>query len=264
MKRLLLKIIRVSVRLIARAHPSLPQSLERELKQMQGKGDGGLSVDLEAKTSINFLNKFKISSPIILDVGANVGLYTEQILKLVPNARIYAFEPSNMAIVQLKNKFHDDPRVNIISKALGDDESYSNLWSDLPGSGLASLTKRRLDHFNIQFEESQVVHVVTLDSVMKDLNLEPDLLKMDVEGHEFSILMGATKTINSLSVIQFEFGGCNIDTRTFFQDFWYFFEKSNFSLFRISKNGPIPIYYYSEDDEYFSTTNFVAVRNQSN
>ena len=45
-----------------------------------------------------------------------------------------------------------------------------------------------------------------------------DLLKLDVEGHEL-YLLSAKKFISKISVIQFEFGGCNIDTRTYFRDF---------------------------------------------
>ena len=53
-------------------------------------------------------------------------------------------------------------------------------------------------------------------------NQEIDIMKLDVEGHELDVLEGSRKTINSIKLIQFEFGGCNIDSKTFFQDFYYF------------------------------------------
>lgn len=34
--------------------------------------------------------------------------------------------------------------------------------------------------------------------------------------------------------VTFEFGGCNIDTRTYFQDYWYFFKTFGFRVFRIT------------------------------
>jgi len=55
-------------------------------------------------------------------------------------------------------------------------------------------------------------------------------------------------------------GGANIDTRTFFQDFWYFFAKHNYDLFRITPFGVQKIDEYKERDEFFSTTNFIAIR----
>jgi hypothetical protein len=62
-----------------------------------------------------------------------------------------------------------------------------------------------------------------------------------------------------IRALQFEFGGCNIDTRTFFQDFWYFFKSYNFDIYRVGPFGVKEIVAYSELDEFFSTTNFIAV-----
>ena len=59
---------------------------------------------------------------------------------------------------------------------------------------------------------------------------------------------------------QFEFGGTNIDTRTYFRDFWYFFKECGFILYRITPLGAELIRTYRESDEYFMTTNFIAVK----
>jgi hypothetical protein len=83
---------------------------------------------------------------------------------------------------------------------------------------------------------------------------------MDVEGHELSVLKGGLANLEKIKVIQFEFGGCNIDTRTFFQDFWYTLTPLGFSIFRISPSGRIKIERYSEEEEYFKTSNFIAAR----
>jgi hypothetical protein len=56
------------------------------------------------------------------------------------------------------------------------------------------------------------------------------------------------------------FGGCNIDTRTFFQDFWYFFMEQNFRIWRITPSGIFQVKSYSEYDESFVTTNYIAAR----
>jgi hypothetical protein len=84
---------------------------------------------------------------------------------------------------------------------------------------------------------------------------------MDVEGSELKILEGMGVFIKRIKLIQFEFGGCNIDSRTFFQDFWYYFKKHNFDLFRITISGPKKIKEYSESDEFFKTTNYIALNN---
>ena len=47
--------------------------------------------------------------------------------------------------------------------ALGKEIGEMTLYYNKPGSGLASLSKRRLEHFNIDFDESEIVKVDTLD-----------------------------------------------------------------------------------------------------
>jgi len=82
---------------------------------------------------------------------------------------------------------------------------------------------------------------------------------MDVEGNELKVLDGALNMLASKRIrfIQFEFGGCNIDSRTFFQDFYYLLNK-DFQLYRIVQDGLFPINHYKECYELFMTTNFLA------
>ena len=60
--------------------------------------------------------------------------------------------------------------------------------------------------------------------------------------------------------MQFEFGGCNIDSWTHFQDFYYFFRDAGFRLYRLGPKGLDLIERYSELDEAFTTTNYFAQR----
>jgi hypothetical protein len=83
---------------------------------------------------------------------------------------------------------------------------------------------------------------------------------MDVEGHELEVLQGARRTLEDIRIVQFEFGGSNIDTRTFFQDFWYFFDEIDFQIYRLTPSGPIIVSSYSEQDETFRSTNYFAIR----
>jgi len=82
---------------------------------------------------------------------------------------------------------------------------------------------------------------------------------LDVEGHEYAVLQGAKELIerNKIQFIQFEFGGCNIDSRVFFQDFFYFLSPK-YKIFRVLKDGLYPINEYSENLEVFSVTNYFA------
>jgi FkbM family methyltransferase len=256
----LLKAVRIIVRLIAKTNSDLPKFLELDLKHMQGKGSGANSVVAEARMAIHFLSKLGIQNPVVFDIGANVGTYSVAILEMNPQVTIFAFEPSSSARNILEQRFTGNDKIKIFPLALSNSVFTGTLWSDVAGSSLSSLTKRNLNHFGIKFDYKEQVEVVTLDSWRETSLIVPDLIKMDVEGHELDVLKGGIKTLALAKVVQFEFGGCNIDTRTFFQDFWYLLTGAGFKIYRISHSRPVRIMYYSEDDENFTTTNYLAVR----
>ena len=65
---------------------------------------------------------------------------------------------------------------------------------DSAGSGLASLTKRKLDHFNIDFSKEEKVDIDTIDNYCAENSIDHiHLLKIDIEGHELDVLSGSKR-----------------------------------------------------------------------
>jgi len=228
---------------------------------LQGKGYGAFSIPEEINACKKLFRNNNIK--IIFDVGANEGNYTKELLKTYNEANYYLFEPNFLNYEKLKSDFFQLKNIRIINKALSDKNGFDFLYSDKSGSGLGSLFKRRLDHFNINFDNKEKINLIRLDTFLQDdyKDIIIDYFKMDVEGSELKILEGMGVFIKRIKLIQFEFGGCNIDSRTFFQDFWYYFKKHNFDLFRITISGPKKIKEYTESDEFFKTTNYIALNN---
>jgi FkbM family methyltransferase len=222
----------------------------------QGKGWGSGTVNLEVKAAARLLGD---NPKLCVDVGGNRGSYTKLLLREF-KTRVVVFEPNKKNYQILLDTFSSDNRVKVENLALSNKNTVSTLFADSDGSGLASLTKRRLDHFNIPFDFAEQVTTIRFEDYWKDKLGSPEigLLKLDIEGHELSALDGVGRAIDHIDLIQFEFGGCNIDTRTYFQDFWYFFKQHSFDIFRIGPFGLQKIERYSERDEYFSTTNYFA------
>lgn len=251
------------------------ESLVILAQYLMGIGSGGLVVDSGEKIALTLLvrkhNSHKIikhrgQPPIcIFDIGANVGQFAgiaKAVLQGNPYS-IHCFEPGAYTFDKLKANIKNDKRFFLNNTAMGKSVKTSTLYYDEAGSGLASMTKRNLEHFGIDFSLSESILVDTLDNYCERRRIDTiDLLKMDVEGHELDVLSGATRLLEERRIysILFEFGGCNIDTRSFFQDYFYFFKKyGNSQFFRITPSGYLfPLGSYREINEQFRTTNFLV------
>ncbi len=233
--------------------------INRLHNHINGIGFGGFPSIIKEVESIS---KFIPEGKIVIDVGGNIGDYSEQIINNFNPNELHIFEPSSKNVDKLKKRFENNKNVRINGIGLSNESNKSMLYSNTIGSGLGSVYKRRLDHFNIKFDETETIELMRFDKYWKDNEKTIDIFKIDVEGHELKVLEGIGDLIKSIKVIQFEFGGCNIDSKTYFQDFFYFFKKNGFQMFRISPYKPIPIERYDENDENFLTTNFLSV-NQS-
>jgi FkbM family methyltransferase len=129
---------------------------------------------------------FRSTDRVVIDCGANIGLFTLQALHQGAE-RVLCFEPSPDTAACLRENTKGDPRVTIIEKGAWDKEEtlfFSTASAENPGSHHLS------DAGNIQ------VPVTTIDSVVSGAHLQRlDLIKMDIEGAEIKALLGARETI---------------------------------------------------------------------
>ena len=175
---------------------------------------------------------------------------------------MYLFEPSAAHMALAKQSVTGN--VLFFDVALADGDRAATLYKNADVTSLASLTKRDLGWREIRMDLTESVQVRALDSVFADEHVDfIDLLKIDVEGHELDVLSGACDTLASGRVrfVQFEFGGCNIDTKTHLRDFFRFFEKLRYSLYLVRPHGKLlPLPEFREIYEQYTTTNYLAVR----
>lgn len=234
--------------------------LEKQVMRGLGKGHGTKTVAAEVRYVERLLGP--IRPKLCVDIGANVGAYSDELLRRFPGAEVWAFEPSATNVEKLTARFRDEPRFHLQPVAVGEADGDATLFADSPGSGLGSLSKRDLSYLGLDFDHSETIRVIRFEPFWRDTlgGAVIDLLKLDVEGHELAALRGAGEAIAHCRAVQFEFGGCNIDTRTYFRDFWDFFSAHGFALHRITPFGLTHIARYSERDEVFTTTNYIAAR----
>jgi FkbM family methyltransferase len=153
------------------------------------------SIDLEKEALlINPISKFFSNlgeNFIFVDIGANHGAWSLEASKYF--RFIYAFECHPVLCVFLKKRFKGKDFIKLKEVALSDNESFHNLFVPLvEGDQLTSRASLNQDA-NIGFNQvSFQVNSCTLDSF--SLN-QVALIKIDVEGHEFSVLKGSSSTI---------------------------------------------------------------------
>ena len=130
---------------------------------------------------------------IVLDVGANIGLYTLEAAKAVgATGRVIAIEasPGHISTIGKSVGLNGFQNVDIISSAVGDVEGMTTLT--LPeganhgmftlGSVAGSVTMR--------------VNAKRIDDILDEQKaLSVDFIKMDIEGSELVALKGATQTL---------------------------------------------------------------------
>ena len=247
---------------------SCQKYIARKIRKSQilaGIGSGGSVENSGEKSILKKLKSIKQDSYCLFDVGANKGDFTKLILDFFGNeiVKIHSFEPSKATFELLSNNIKSDKAI-LNNKGLGKEAGTFPFYTDFPGSGTASLTKRKLDFLGVDFDYSEDVLIDTLDDYCLANNIKDiDLLKIDVEGHELDVLEGSKEMLKKkiFKMVSFEFGGCNIDTRTFLKDFYYLFKEFGFLLYRITPSGYFfPLGSYNEKLEMFRTTNYIGIR----
>jgi hypothetical protein len=109
-------------------------------------------------------------------------------------------------------------------------------------SGLNSLYRRDgLQHLNLPAQDNtEVVWLDTVDHYCSWNNIPTvDFIKLDVEGHELEVLKGMEESLKkaSIKMIQFEYGGCNIDARILLKDIWDYLKSFPYSFHKIYQQG---------------------------
>lgn len=160
---------------------------------------------LEAPEKIlfQFAKPFLPANPVIFDVGAHKGSYTEYVLSEIPAADCFLFEPNKYLCSFLKSRHKAFN--TLVGAVSGPQDFYEceGKWDEL-----SSMYKRPV--FNGLPVSAGKVACITIDQFCSDMSIERiDLLKIDVEGAELDVLRGAEKMLSDkkITFLQVEYGG---------------------------------------------------------
>ena len=144
----------------------------------------------------------------IMDVGANIGIFTMAVKQKAPQAKVYAFEPipDTFHVLEENVRLLEGPEVHLDNVAIGAEdhgEKTLTLFPNMPGNStsvpaLKAENKPVMDQIFgketadfLYQSETRTVRVRTLSSIIREQGIEHvDYLKIDVEGSEISVLDG--------------------------------------------------------------------------
>lgn len=196
---------------------------------------------IDEKAELIVFSEFAKHSRMVLDVGANTGLFSIVASKVNHQAEIFAFEPYSVNAVRLKNnlELNSIGNVHVKEEAIGavDGKLMLSVPSDKRICQVSSLNKEFSKMFfskDVVYEEV-VVECRTIDAMFNAEGVSfLDLIKLDVESYEVEAFKGGLHTIREKRPVIL----CEIfvdeEREMFFNDF---LKEFNYYLFLVTPIG---------------------------
>jgi FkbM family methyltransferase len=174
---------------------------------------------------------------IFIDVGANVGALTLPVADYLERGHVYAVEPTDFAFAKLRKNLDLNPRISsrvtpIQSFVASETATVSELvaYSSWPVTGHDD---KRQHPVHKGVPQTARCGQVTLDGLIEAHHIEHvSLVKIDTNGHEFSVLSGATRCLEQLRpAVVFE--ACEyllVPPRPTFEDFAKLFTSYDYTI----------------------------------
>jgi FkbM family methyltransferase len=141
-----------------------------------------------SEIELNYVCRLVPKGAVTVDVGANCGLYTRELARC--SRQVHAFEPARQMADLLRRTSASNVTVHEV--AVSDQDGVATLSVPVDGDqavhSLASIEQRQ----DAKPCATELVRTARLDGLVRD---HVAFVKIDVEGHELSVLQGATGII---------------------------------------------------------------------
>lgn len=194
---------------------------------------------------LNAFSKLIHHGDIILDIGANTGLYSIVSSIASQETIIYAFEPNPINLVRLNRniELNSISNISIIPFAVGN--SNQEISFTVPEDDSLSDTSSAVESFSKSTYRGELkwknikVSQVRIDDFIKSHNIAKiNMLKIDVEGYEIEVLKGSMQSILRWKPVILIESFLNDDKRTFLEKF---VQEAGYTIYLIFKEGIVRI-----------------------
>lgn len=181
----------------------------------------------------NTLKQFNFYPKHIVDIGANHGTWTREVLQHFPEAYYTLLEPQHW----LKDSFQDileiNPKVQFYPVGAGEQEGYFQ-FTIVDRDDSCSFRYTEEEAKAAGFEQIEIP-VVTLNNLLSNSELPiPDIIKIDAEGLDIEVLKGANSFFGKTEIFMVEAGVVNKLFDNSFLKLINFMDTNGYRLFEIT------------------------------
>lgn len=180
-------------------------------------------LDSFLKQVVNFYPKY------VIDIGAHIGMWSRYTKSVFPNSNFFLIEANNDCKPDLlETEF--DFEIALLAEENNISKTYYKINNgDSSGNSVYRERTTAYDDNNCTGYE---IKTKTLDTILEQKNIEPDFLKLDVQGSELDVLKGATNTLQKVEfvLLEIEVAEFNEGAPSFFQ-ILDFMDKKGFEIF---------------------------------
>jgi FkbM family methyltransferase len=148
---------------------------------------------------ITIIKKYIDAGKDVLDIGANVGLYSVLFSTLIGKSnRVLAVEPTPLALKYLHGNLQRNGSAEsvVVFEGIATDAKGDFHLNVIPGmEEYSSIGK--IVHSSVEHKPAETINAKgdTVDNLINAFGLRPGFIKIDVEGAEYQVLCGALKTM---------------------------------------------------------------------
>lgn len=242
------QMIRISRFVLNHARRDGPNQIER---------NGELIVQREALAAAG-------DRAVVFDVGANVGQWSTHLLQQnTAGLNLHVFEPAARCVERLRQRLPVRPAVTITinQHAISSKDGEATLFKPHELAGSSSLHQGSLTDGGDVLRES--VRIGTLDTYASERGIAHiDLLKIDTEGHDYLVLLGAIGLLQrgEIGMVQFEYNHRWIAPRHFLKDVFDLVTPIGYQVGKVTPHGIEWYPAWTPQLETFIEGNYVAAR----
>lgn len=161
----------------------------------------------ELERRIKLINNYNID--VIIDIGANIGQYGGEMRSLGFKGEIFSFEPLKEAFEKLAKNASNDSKWNVFNCSIGEKDGETSInvaKNSVSSSILEHLPQLTESAPQAEFVIKEVIQIKKLDSLFESLNIKGKniYLKIDTQGYEEMVLLGAENSLEFIKGIQIE------------------------------------------------------------